>query len=293
MPLTVDGEPIPEAAIQYELDRLVRFYAEHISAEEIRDQLDALRERARDQAIGAKLLLAEADRLDLRVPADDVDERIEAMIERMGGRDAFENALRKQKLTVAEVREGIDRGCKVDLLVERVTGDVKEPGEDEIKAHFDAHTDEYVRPDRALAQHILIKPASDAEGDRETARARVIELRSQIEEGSDFAGMAAMHSHCPSGKEAGGSLGWFSRGMMLPEFDEAVFGMDDDELSDAVESPVGFHVIRKLAAEEGGPARFDDARERIREFLRHVRRGEAVSAYVNELREKAVIKDED
>ena len=53
--IRVNGEPLPEAAIRFELDRLVRFYREHLPAEQLNAQMDTLRRRAREQAIGAKL----------------------------------------------------------------------------------------------------------------------------------------------------------------------------------------------------------------------------------------------
>jgi peptidyl-prolyl cis-trans isomerase C len=94
---------------------------------------------------------------------------------------------------------------------------------------------------------------------------------------------------CPSGKE-GGSLGWFGRGMMVPEFDQAVFAMKDGEVSDVIETQFGYHIIYKTAHEEAGEADFDAVREQIRDFIRHSRRGEAMSAYVEELRSKATVE---
>ncbi|NQU38802.1 MAG: peptidylprolyl isomerase [Lentisphaerae bacterium] len=293
MTITVDGEAIPEEAVRFELERLVRFYSEHMSPEQIREQMDALRERARDQAIGAKLLMREAERLDFSVPESDVDERIEAMVKNSGGEAGFQTQLVQQGLTIEMVREGIKRGRKMDLLVEKIAQNVADPSEADIEAHFEAHKDEYDRADRAAAQHILIQAASDSEADRATACSRLEEIRSQILDGKDFSEMAGIHSDCPSGQRAGGSLGWFSRGMMLPEFDQVVFDMDVDELSDVVQSPAGFHIIYKMGHEPGGPASFDDAHDQVRDFLRHVSRGEVIAGYVNDLKAKCEIEVKD
>jgi peptidyl-prolyl cis-trans isomerase C len=291
MALTVNGHPIPDAAIQFELDRLVRFYAEHMAAEQIRAQMDALRARARQQAIGARLLLDEAAALDIRVPEEDVDERIGAMIEQAGGRDAFEALLARQGYTEEAVRSSIVNGRRVDQLVDRITAGVADPGEDDIRAHFEAHGAEYARPERAQVRHILVTPSSDSKADRATAQSRLQEIRARIADGADFADEAAAHSECPSGRKTGGSLGWFARGMMVPAFDEAVFAMEAGTLSEIVETPLGFHLIEKTGAEPAGPAEFEDARDRIREFLRHVRRGEVIAAHVRDLMGQARIED--
>lgn len=290
MPIKINGEIIPEQAVQYELDRLVRFYSDHMSPDKLRAQLDALQARAREQAIGAKLLMKEAERLDIRVSETDVDERIAEMVENCGGEEGFAKQLADQELTREMVRDGVKKGRKMDRLVEKITADVGLPGEEDIRNHFESHKDEYTRADRAQAQHILITPASDAEADKASALSRMESIRSQIEAGADFSEMAAAHSDCPSGKRTGGSLGWFSRGMMVPEFDAAVFALEVNTLSEVVESQFGCHLIKKLGQEEGGPASFDDAHDQVRDFLCHVRRGEAISAYVSELKEKAAIE---
>jgi len=77
---------------------------------------------------------------------------------------------------------------------------------------------------------------------------------------------------------------------MVAVFDEAVFALKKEELSEVVESEFGYHLIYKNDEEAAKAAEFDDVRESIRDFLRHVRRGEAVSAYVAELREKVKVE---
>ena len=290
MPIRINGEEIPESAIQYEFDRLVKFYSEHMPPSEILEQIKVIRKRAVDQAVGAKLLMAEAERLDLSVPSGHVDEKFEEMAGAAGGKEQFAELLRKQQLTPDMVRESIRKGSRVDMLVAKITEGVSDPSEQEMEAHFEEHEQEYVKPDRAQAQHILIKADAGDAAAREQARSKLEGIRAEIEGGADFRAMASEHSDCPSGKNSSGSLGWFSRGMMVPEFDEAVFSMEANKLSRIVETSLGLHLIYKTAEESGGPAAYTDVRDKIRDFLRHVRRGEVLSANVNELRKKAVIE---
>jgi parvulin-like peptidyl-prolyl isomerase len=290
MPIKVNGETIPDAAIQYEFDRLVRFYSDHMSPAKIKEQTAMLRKRAADQAVGAKLLFLEAERLDIRVSPDEVDARVNQLIAQAGGAARFEELLRKQNLGVETIRAGIERGRRVDLLVERATSEVSEPTEAELQAHFAAHEEEYAKPERAQAQHILVKPESDTPAAHDAAKAKLLDIRRRLEQGAKFAELAAAYSDCPSGRKAGGSLGWVSRGMMVPEFDEALFALRVGELSGVVKTGFGYHLVHKTAQEPGGPATLADVSNRIRDFLRHVRRGEALSAYVNELRAKATVE---
>jgi len=290
--IKVNGQVIPQEAVQFELERLVRFHAEHgMSEDQIRAQLPELMKKASEQAVGAKLLLEEADRLDLRVNDEALDARVREIVEQVGGREAFEKALAAQKSDEAVFREQLRRGLKVEMLVDRVTAGVEYPTEEEIRQHFDAHKEEYAQGERVLAQHILITPDGETQTSKDEARAKIEAIRERVQAGKSFSDEAAAHSMCPSGKD-GGSLGWFGRGMMVPEFDEAVFAMGVGEVSDIIETHFGYHIIYKTDYEAAGEADFDLVREKIRDFLRHARRGEAMAAHVEELKSKATIEVE-
>ena len=286
----VNGEVIPQEAIQFELERLVRFYAEHgMSQEQVRAQLPVMVKKATEQAIGAKLLMDEANKYDLPVSDAEIDGQVNKIVEQVGGREAFDKALAQQKTTEAIFREQLKRGCRVDKLVEKAVVGVPEPTEADIQKHFEEHQDEYAKGERVLAQHILITPDGDTQTSKEEARAKLVSIRERVVGGKAFADEAAAHSMCPSGKE-GGSLGWFSRGMMVPEFDQAVFSMNVGDVSDIIETQFGYHIIFKTDQEAAGDADFDQVREQIRDFIRHARRGEAMTAYVEELKAKAKIE---
>lgn len=289
--ITVNGHPIPEDAIEFELRRLIQFYAQHMPEEQIRSQLPALRKRAAEQAIGAFLLMDEASKLDIKVSEDEVEARVQAMIDEAGGERRFLEILQKRGTNRVEFTEQMRRGRRVDKLVERVTADVPDPGEDEIRRHFEEHQEEYSKSEQAQAQHILISPRDESADAKQEALGRINTLRKRIEEGADFSELAAAHSECPSGREAGGSLGWFGRGAMVPEFDEAVFSMADGDLSQAIETQFGFHLIKRNGYQEASTPDLDDVHDQVLEFLRHVRRGEVLAEHVEELRQKATITE--
>ena len=78
--------------------------------------------------------------------------------------------------------------------------------------------------------------------------------------------------------------------MMVPEFDAAAFSMKVGELSGIIETQFGYHIIHKTGHEEETTTTFEDARESIRDFLRHATRGSALSAHVEGLKAKAKIE---
>lgn len=293
----VNGELISREAVQFELDRLVKFYASHgMSQEEIKNNLPKLVEKAQEQAIGAKLLLDRAAQLDLAVGEEAIDAQVAQVIQQVGGRENFVKALAAQKISEDDFRKELAKGCRVDMLVNQACTGVAEPQEADIAAYYEAHRDAYVTSPQVLAQHILVKTEGLDEAGKKQAREKIESLRTRIlasgstgEIGQAFAQQAMQHSDCPSGRE-GGSLGWFGRGMMVSEFDKAAFEMACGEVSGVIETQFGYHIILKTDEKAGGQQTLVDVHDQIRDLLRHEARGRALDAFVGELREKAKIE---
>ena len=286
----VNGSEISAEAINFELDRLVKFYMGHgMTFDEVRKNLPKLQEKALDQAIGAKLLFDRAHQLELPVTAKDVDAEVARVVAQVGGEENYKKALAAQGITEAAFRKELEKGARVNLLVNQACAHVEEPTETEVEAFYAAHKDEYVTPPQVLCQHILVKSeAGDLPEAKSAAFEKIRAIRERIAAGGDFAAEAQQHSDCPSGRQ-GGSLGWFGRGMMVPEFDKAAFEMKKGEVSDIVTTQFGYHIIYK-ADEKGGEAQtLVDVHDQIKDLLRHEARGRVLDAFVAELREQATI----
>ena len=144
----VNGELISPEAVQFEMDRLMKFYLEHgVKAEEIKPNLEKLLERAREQAIGAKLLLMRAEQLDMPVPDSELDAEIEKIVTQMGGRANFSRALAMQKMSEDELRAQVRKGCRVNALVRQACQGVPEPEEADVAEYFAAHKADFTSED--------------------------------------------------------------------------------------------------------------------------------------------------
>lgn len=284
----VNGQEISAEAVNFELDRLVRFYMGHgMTMAEIRQNLPKLEAKALEQAIGAKLLLDQAARLDIPVTEKDIDAEVARVVQQVGGEENYKKALAAQGISEADFRKELEKGARVNMLVNQACAHVADPTEDEVTAFYEAHKAEYVEPPQVLCQHILVKGSNDAALDK------IKEIRERIvNDKADFAEEAKKHSDCPSGAQ-GGSLGWFGRGMMVPEFDKAAFEMKKGEVSGVVTTEFGYHIIYKADERGGGQQTIVDVHDQIKDLLRHEARGKAMDAYVAELREKATIEYKD
>lgn len=281
----VNGQEISGEAVQFELDRLVRFYMSHgMTMDEVKRNLAKLEEKALDQAIGAKLLLDRALEIELPVTAADVDAEVERVKAQIGGEENYKKALEAQGISEENFRKELEKGARVNMLVNQACAHISDPTEEEVAAFYEAHKAEYVEEPKVLCQHILVKGADDKALDK------IKDIRERIVSGqADFAEEAKKNSDCPSGQE-GGSLGWFGRGMMVPEFDKVAFEMKKGEISGVVTTQFGYHIIYKADEKGGGQLTLVDVHDQIKDLMRHENRGRAMDAFVAELREKAKIE---
>lgn len=286
----VNGFEVTKQAVGFELDRLVRFYMSHgMSMQEIKDNLPKLQEKALDQAIGARLLLERSQQLDVPVTAADIDAEVAKVIGQVGGEENFKKALAAQNISEDDFRKELEKGARVNKLVEQACTGVEEPTEEDVSAFYEAHKSEYVTEPKVLCQHILVKVEDNSTSDEKAAAfEKILAIKERIAAGGNFAEEAEKNSDCPSGRE-GGSLGWFGPGMMVPEFDKVAFEMKKGEVSGVVTTQFGYHIIYKADEQPGGQQTLVDAHDQIKDLLRHEARGKAVDAFVAELREKAEI----
>ena len=106
-------------------------------------------------------------------------------------------------------------------------------------------------PEKAHAAHILLMYQGSAGASDEITRTReeayqdIKLLLERVTAGEDFAELAKEFSNCPSGKN-GGDLGEFSKGDMVKPFEDAAFGLKKGKISGIVETPYGYHIIKRL-----------------------------------------------
>lgn len=112
---------------------------------------------------------------------------------------------------------------------------------------YNENIGEYVKDEEIRASHILVKAGADAsETDKAAAKEKAQKILDRIKNNEDFATIAKAESDDPGSKAKGGDLDFFSRGMMVEEFAKAAFALKTNEVSAIVESPFGFHIIKKV-----------------------------------------------
>jgi len=147
--------------------------------------------------------------------------------------------------------------------------------ESEIRAAYDSRKNEFSEPEQRRASHILVKVAKGSSEDVYAAARKKIEaVQARIKAGEDFATLAKEVSDDASNASKGGDLGWFKAGMMVPEFDQAVFSMDKGDVSDIVETQFGFHLIYLTDIRPAHQTPYAEVKDKIRNELIQARANE-------------------
>ena len=148
----------------------------------------------------------------------------------------------------------------------------------EIKAFFDSNPDAFKQQATADANHILVE-------DKETAD----KVLAQIKDGLSFADAAKKYSTCPS-KENGGGLGKFSRGQMVPEFENATFNMKPGQISEPVKTQFGYHIIELNSINNPEEVDFEAVKDQVKNQCITAKQNQAYAQKQAELKEKYDVK---
>jgi peptidyl-prolyl cis-trans isomerase SurA len=147
------------------------------------------------------------------------------------------------------------RAAFQNRLIEKLRTDGKlkavAPTEKEMRAFFDEQKATLgSRPATVSFRQIVVSPTPSA-GAKLKAKAQADSIVLELRRGADFATAARRFSQDPGSKDQGGSLNWFRRGVMVPEFERVAFALKPGVVSDPVESPFGYHIIQVERVQPG------------------------------------------
>lgn len=136
--------------------------------------------------------------------------------------------------------------------------------EQDIKDFYDTHISQFTVPERRSAQHILIAVQPNATTqDLQAAKEKAQDLTDQIKAGASFAQLAEKYSQDPGSASKGGDLGFFSRGEMVPAFEEAVFTSKVGDIAGPIQTEFGYHIIQVNAIQAAEVTPFEDVKDQL------------------------------
>lgn len=214
-----------------------------------------------------KIIELEAEKENITVSDKELDEELQALIDSYGGEESFTSAIEASGVKRKDVEVDIKQFIQTKKLLEpRI-----EITDDELKTYFEENKDSFAQGEQIQASHILVD-------DEATAN----EVATKLADGADFTELAKEYSTDTANAEAGGELGYFGKGEMVAEFENAAFSMGIDEISDPVKTEHGYHIIKVTDKKEAQEANYEENKDAIYEVLFDQKISDEYTAWLTE-----------
>lgn len=276
----VNDETVLVQDLDSEITKLSAYYSQMM------DPI-SLKKTVLEQLIVKKLLLQEAQKLKIDVSDEELNSELEKVYTQYGlTLEQFKQKIIEKGMTYEEVVKDYKEQIVLNKLVEAAIIQ-DEPTDAEIKEYYDKNKDALASVE---ASHILVCYKGTQSCTQERSEVEALNLINEAlvkikQEGKDFGEVAKEYSDCPS-KSVGGSLGWFTKGKMVKEFENAAFAQEKGTISSPVKTPFGYHIIRI----DDKKTTVEELREDIIKAIKSDGMKTKINTYVESLKSKAKIE---
>lgn len=237
--------------------------------------------------IEQQVILQEAKRAAIAIHPEEVAERLGRFRQGFDSEEAFQQSLVDAGVTEEQLKQTVRDQLLVHRVIEVQVRSAISVSPQEI-AHELELKPELAQPgERVRASHILVRV--DERRSEEEARALIGTIRKQLEEGADFAELATQHSE-DSHREAGGAMDWVAQGELLPGLDAALFALPVGQLSEPVQTRLGFHLVKVHERRNASSLSVTDANNAITQQLYRHKYQTAFARWLADLKRQAYIE---
>ncbi len=162
--------------------------------------------------------------------------------------------------------------------------------EEEIGDYYTKHREAYEGKEAVRIRQILILfPKNSNQNIKAKLREEMNAIHKRLQNGEPFDALAAQYSQEPAAA-AGGDIGYIEKGSMLPVVDSVAFSLKKDEISEVIESPLGFHIIKVVDKRGAGIKPIASVREEIKTKIEQEKMDKKYEEWIKDLRSKAIIE---
>jgi len=282
----VNGADIPVEDFYRELNRVQRLVLQ--TGQPLTcPQITRLCTEVVEGLVRRELLYQEAKKT-VKIEEAAINEEMKKLKEQYASDADFNNALSVMKLSPAVLRAQVERALLIQKLIETQFASKVVITDKEIWAYYDKNRDSFRQPEQVRASQILIRTNGD-EAKKAAARKKIEEIRQKVQQKQDFESLARTYSEDPSGAK-GGDVGYIRTGQVLKPFEEALFVLKTGEVSDVVETSLGYHLIKATDRKPEMTIPFDTLKDQLRMLMKQEKGQQEANAYIAKQREKAKVE---
>ncbi|UFS72003.1 peptidyl-prolyl cis-trans isomerase [Geomonas sp. RF6] len=178
---------------------------------------------------------------------------------------------------VAQKLEELKKRLVVEAYLKKKVEQSATPTDAEMKAFYEKNKDKFNSGEQIKASHILVKSEDEAK-----------QIEKELKGGASFEDLAKKHS-MDAAAQKGGDLGWFGRGSMLPEFENAAFSLKEGQISPIVKTKFGYHIIKLTGKRPAGQRSYEEVKDQIKQALIPEKQQEVFKKLKEDLKKDAKI----
>jgi len=242
--------------------------------------------------VDEKIIANYATESNVTVKESEIDKAVDRVIERNKiSFDELQKALEHQGMDMKQYRDKL----RDQMLIQKITG-LEISGvtvtDDEVKDYYERHKDKFMDPpeEKIRVSHIVLLASEEAYPDYfESAKHKINELLDKVRAGADFVELAKKESQDGAAPN-GGDLGWFKRGMMVPEFEKVAFSLKVGEVGGPVLTQFGFHLIKVTGKIVPKALPFEEVADKARAMLQREAFERKRNTWMDRLRSQAYVE---
>jgi len=280
-----------EAITQREVDNLLGPVYEQYRAVYYGDELISKLEEARkgvvERLIDDRLILSEAKKLNIEASDVEIEARLRETEKRFSSRAMFEQAMTEQGVSIKELKRRYKEQIMVRKLIDQKIGSKVNISPSEMSDYYEKHINEFIQPEEISLKNILIRPKQGRDLKESERLAKDISAR--LKDGCDFAGLAREYSEGPNAQD-GGSMGYVKKGDLLPDIEAVVFNLKAGEVSNVIQTNLGYHIFKVEDKRERRTREFAEVRHDVEEAIFRDKAQYKIKDWVAGLRKNAYIE---
>lgn len=276
-----------EVVTQREFDRaflpMRQNYESNFKGKELEARLEAARKGILEQLINSKLVVSLAKKAEIEIDEAEFDERVSKLKAYFDTEEGFAQTLNERGTNLSEFEREMREQMLAQRFVEREVASTIIISPAEIQDLYDKNKGQFVTPSSAKVRGIMVRKV---EGD--ASREKIDDIAAKLKKGKDFAELATERSEGPYA-DKGGDMGYMSPGQTLEQIDKTVFSMQAGEISDIVETPIGYHIFLVEDVQAPRPLELKEISDFLKEQLYMRQFEEKMIKWLEEKRKNAYI----
>ena len=264
---------------EYLKSRYLQLKMEGASDAEIKPLMVELENNGVQRLIQDKLLVNETKNKDIKVRKEMVDRRMKEIVHNYPSEEIFLKSLEQDGLTISDIQKKIEDQIKVQQLIDTEIKAKIYVNPNEVTDYYNAHRDEYKRPERIDLDSIFVPKGKDPAA----AKTKIEKALDQIKSGKDFRKVAESTSSAPA-------LGTFEKGKLLPQLETSVWSLAAGQISGVIEVDDGFYILKVLGKMPAQTASLEEVKDTIQKIVFNEKFRQKIDEWLGQLEKAAFVE---